>query len=241
MPTSVAATPASGYRYTTDGRMGRLVLDRAAAGNRVSLDMLAGMTHVLETASRDISVLLIESEGPDFCLGRERPEQSQPLPPFDAFRPVARFYKALSGFPGITITAVQGQACGFGVGIALRSDLSLATDEASFLLDEIPKGIPPMFVLSELVDHLHPKHLMDMVFLGSKVDAHNALQMGIVSRVVTFATLKTSALAMAQQLAKTDGALLVECKRYMQVIRATPRTARLDVALSEQTLFSVRP
>lgn len=236
-PSSSSTHP--GFSYSVSGRMGHVILERPDAGNRVSLDMLAGITRILETASSDIHVLLISGAGSNFCMGRERPEQTNPLPPFDAFRPVARFYRALSEFPGLTVTAVQGEACGFGVGIALRSDISLAAADATFMLDEVPKGIPPMFVLSELVDHLHPKHLNDMVFLGRKVDADTALQMGIVSRVESVPGLLPAALAVARQLEQTDGALLAACKRYSQVIRATPKPARLDVALSEQTLFTV--
>ncbi len=201
--------------------------------------MLTAMTEVLRDQEGQAGVLIITAAGDDFCLGRERAEQGTPLPPFDAFRPVAGFYRALSEFPGLTIAAVHGRAAGFGVGMAIRADVCLASEEANFTLDEIPHGIPPMFVLSELVDHLHPKHLMEMVMTGRTVPASEACSMGLVSRLVAPEDLSAAVLDMARSLAGPKATLIRECKRYMRGIRAVPTAGRLDVALSEQTLYAV--
>src|SRR5690606_10250522 len=129
--------------YTFANGLGHLHLDRPQAGNRLSLDMMAAIQALLSSESARAGVLLISAEGPDFCLGRERAEQtSTPVPPFDAFRPVAAFYRALSEYPGLTIAAVQGRSTGFGVGLALRADITLAADDATFTLDEVAHGIP---------------------------------------------------------------------------------------------------
>ncbi|MDX3906697.1 MAG: enoyl-CoA hydratase/isomerase family protein [Pigmentiphaga sp.] len=228
-----------GFLYSVEDGWGHLQLDRPDAGNRVGLEMLVAMTELLRTEPQHAGVLLISAAGKDFCLGRERAEQTTPVTPFDAFRPVAAFYRALSEFPGLTIAAVQGRATGFGVGMALRTDLCLAADDASFTLDEIPHGIPPMFVLSELVDHLHPKHLMEMILTGRTVAAPEALAMGLVSRTAPAAELLPTARDTAAGLAGPKAPLVASCKQYIRQIRAVPHASRLDAALSAQTLYAV--
>lgn len=228
-----------GYSYTSQQGWGYLRLERPQAGNRVSLDMLRAMTGLLQQESGRTGVILISASGADFCLGRERSEQTSPVAPFDAFRPVAAFYRALSDFAGLTISAVHGRAAGFGVGIALRTDICLAADDASFTLDEVPHGIPPMFVLAELVDHLHPKHLMEMVMTGRAVDAAEAVALGIASRLHPAAELASAAEASTRRMAESRAELIVACKRYMRQIRAVPHANRLDTALSAQTLYAM--
>lgn len=239
MPDSSNRGQEQGYAYTSQPGWGHLRLDRPQAGNRVGLGMLSALTELLRGESGRTGVLLISAAGEDFCLGRERSEQTSPVPPFDAFRPVAAFYRALSDFDGLTIAAVQGHAAGFGVGIALRADICLAASDARFTLDEIPHGIPPMFVLSELVDHLHPKHLMEMVMTGRTVGAAEAMALGIASRVHPAGELASAAEAAARQMAESKAALLAACKRYMRQIRAVPHASRLDAALSAQTLYAL--
>ncbi|OVZ57267.1 hypothetical protein CDO44_19430 [Pigmentiphaga sp. NML080357] len=239
MSNAHANAAGSGFTYSTEDGWGHLRLDRPQAGNRVALEALAAMTALLDSERGRAGVLLLSAAGPDFCLGRERAEQAAPIPPFDAFRPVAAFYRALSEFPGLTISAVQGRAAGFGVGMALRTDVCLASDDASFTLDEIPHGIPPMFVLSELVDHMHPKHLMEMVLTGRTVAAPEALAMGIASRTLPAGQLLSTAREMAGRLSGSKADLVAVCKRYTRQIRAVPHASRLDAALSAQTRYAV--
>lgn len=239
MSEHLAGSKEQGYSYTSQQGWGHLRLERPQAGNRVSLDMLHAMTGLLQEESGRTGVILISASGADFCLGRERSEQTSPVAPFDAFRPVAAFYRALSDFAGLTISAVHGRAAGFGVGIALRTDICLAADDASFTLDEVPHGIPPMFVLAELVDHLHPKHLMEMVMTGWAVDAAQAVALGIASRMHPAAELASTAEASARRMAESRAELIVACKRYMRQIRAVPHANRLDAALSAQTLYAM--
>lgn len=239
MPENTIGSREQGFIYTSQQGWSHLRFERPQAGNRVSLDMLRAMTDLLRQESGRTGVILISGQGADFCLGRERSEQSSPVAPFDAFRPVAAFYRALSDFAGLTLSAVHGRALGFGVGIALRSDICLAADDASFTLDEVPHGIPPMFVLAELVDHLHPKHLMEMVMTGRSVDAAEAVALGIASRMHPAAELAQAAETAARRMAESHAGLIVACKRYMRQIRAVPHANRLDTALSAQTMYAV--
>lgn len=239
MPHSQANISGQGFQYTVQDGWRHLQIERPDAGNRLSLEMLATLTELLQAESQRAGVLLLSSTGKDFCLGRERAEQSTPTPPFDAFRPVAAFYRALSEFPGLTISAVQGRAVGFGVGMALRTDLCIAADDSTFTLEEIPHGIPPMFVLSELVDHLHPKHMMEMILTGRTVEAAEALAMGLISRTVAADALAATARETAGKLG-SQAPLVAVCKQYIRQIRAVPHASRLDAALSAQTLYAVK-
>ncbi|WP_299452265.1 enoyl-CoA hydratase/isomerase family protein [uncultured Pigmentiphaga sp.] len=238
MSTTDHVTSGQNFRYSVRDGWGHLQLERPEAGNRLDLETLSAITKLLHAESQHVGVLLISATGQDFCLGRERMEKSAAVSPFEAFKPVAAFYEALSGFPGLTISAVQGRAVGFGVGLVLRTDLCIAGDDASFTLEEILHDIPPMFVLAELVDHLPPKHLMEMIFTGRPVAAPEALAMGLISRTVPSVDLASTARDMAAAIAKSHTSLISACKQYIKQIRAVPQSSRLNVALSAQTLYS---
>lgn len=72
-------------------------------------------------------------------------------------------YRALWHAPIATIAAVHGRAHGFGCGLCGACDIVVATDDASFALPEMAKGIPPTPVMRALQD-VNRKTLLDMVY-----------------------------------------------------------------------------
>jgi len=101
------------------------------------------------------------------------------------------------------IAAVNGAALGGGFGLMLACDLVVAADTATFGTPEVKLGLFPMMVAAKLIRHLGPKQAMELALTGERIDAHRALALGLVNRVVDGAHLP----GQAEELARSIGSL----------------------------------
>jgi enoyl-CoA hydratase/carnithine racemase len=215
------------------GRGARVVIRRAEEGNRFTAAMVVQLRDRLRELSGSVDVLTLGAEGRDFCLGRDRKEAKAGTP-YDSFKLVTELNEAFAEFPGIVVSGVRGRAEGFGVGLVMRSDIAIASDGASFILDEVSHGIAPMFIMAAIVDHLSPKRIADLIFTGREVDAAEALQIGFVSRVVPDGEVQGTVDKTAEDLLSRDSDVLRACKRYLKEVRTIPAGGRLPYALVHQ-------
>jgi enoyl-CoA hydratase/carnithine racemase len=222
-----------------ENRVAHLVLARPGAANAFTGAMLAELLAALARAAAEADILLIRAAGADFSLGRDRQEPRSGAP-YDAFRLISDVNSALAAFPGIAVSAVQGRAYGFAVGMVMRSDIALAADDARFALDEVKLGIPPMFIMAEILEHLPPKSALDIVLSSREFGAAEAKELGLVSRVLPRERMQAAAEELVRELASRDPAVLRASKRYLASVRELPPAARAAYALVEQTRFSER-
>lgn len=224
-------------RYKVTDRVGEVVIARAAAGNAFTSEMVRRFGEIMEQAARDADILTLSGEGSDFSIGRDRHEPKSGTP-FESFRPIAALNEAIAAFPGIMIAAVRGRASGLGVGLIMRSDIAIAAADARFLLDEVAHGIPPMFIMEEMVEHLPSKRALEIVLGAREFDAEEALQMGLLSRVVPAAGFDAVLGEFVASLRGREREVVLACKRYLRAVKKIPRDARSDFALVEQTKFA---
>jgi len=225
---------------TIESRVARLVLHRPDVGNVFDTAMLTQMLAALKRAGADADVVLLSGAGDDFSLGRDRKEPKGGTTPYHAFNLITEVNAALAACPGIVVAAVQGRALGFAVGLVMRCDIAIAAADARFALDEVSLGIPPMLIMAEIFEHLPPKHALDMVLSSREIAAAEAQAMGLVSRVVPAAQLRSAADAFVAELRGRDPAVLAACKRYFGSGRHLPAAARGPHSLVEQTRFTER-
>jgi enoyl-CoA hydratase/carnithine racemase len=219
-------------------RVGELIIRRPSTGNAFTGEMVDALCEIMNLASRDADIVTLTGEGADFTVGRDR-TGPPPASPFAAFSAISALNKAIAAYPGILVARVRGRAFGLGVGLILRSDIAIAADDARFGLDEVAHGIPPMFVMEELVDHLPGKRVLDIVLSGREFGAEEALQMGLISRTVAAPMLDQAAGEFVALVRGRDRSVVLACKRYLRAVRAMPRDARGAFALVEQTQFAL--
>jgi len=225
-------------RFKTEGHLGEILIDRPDAGNAVTAEMARQFAETVRGAADQCDILVVKGAGSDFTIGRDRHEPKGGSP-FDAFRTVSGLNRAIAAFPGIIVASVRGRAHGLGVGLVMRSDIAIASDNAQFGLDEVAHGIPPMFIMEEIVEHLSSKVAFDIVLSGRSFGAQEALQMGLVSRVVPDRDLDANVDELVQTVHARDRNVVLACKRYMRAVRKLPLEARPAFALVEQTEFAM--
>jgi enoyl-CoA hydratase/carnithine racemase len=227
--------------FSVENRVGRLVLQRPAAANAFTTEMLSQMLAALRRAASEADLVAISAAGEDFSLGRDRQDaRAGGAAPFDAFKLIAEVNGALSAFPGIALCSVQGRAFGFALGVVMRADIAIAADDARFMLDEVKLGIPPMFIMAEISEHLAPKSALDIVLSSREFGAAEARQMGLLSRVVRAKDLQATTEELVRELRSRDPQALAASKRYFAAVRKLPPEARSAYALLEQARFAER-
>ena len=219
--------------------IGRLVIQRAPSSNAFTSAMLGRTAEILEAARDACTIIVISADGDDFSLGRDRVEPKNIGGPFVGFSEISRVNAAFGSFPGIIVSAIKGRAFGFGLGLAMRSDIALSADDAHFMLDEVSLGFPPMFLMEVILDHLPPKRALDLILTSREFGADEALAAGLVSRLVPADELDAAIVEFVATLGDRDPEVLKACKHYLSAIRRMPPDARPAHALVEQTRFAV--
>ena len=121
------------------------------------------------------------------------------------------------------IAALNGLAIGGGLEIALACDLIIATDNVQFALPELPLGIIPDAGAIQLLPRRIPYNIaMEMLLLGRWLTVSEAVNYGLVNKVVAAVDLMDSARAWAEQLAKSAPLALQTVK---EVLLAHPYTS----------------
>lgn len=187
-------------------------------------DRMNALTRVLERELReamealakdkDVRVILLTGEGRAFCAGMDM-QELETLPPedirdaslttsFDMNRR-ADYQGRYNYFPAIpkpVISVVNGAAAGLGLIFALYSDFRFAGEKAVFSTAFSRRGLVAehgvAWILSRVAGHAAA---LDLLLSARKIDAQEALAMGLVNRVVADDALMDSAMAYARDLA----------------------------------------
>ena len=100
------------------------------------------------------------------------------------------------------IAAINGYAVGAGCMLALACDIRIASENASFSIPEIKLGFPSGMGAPQRLPRLIPfGAALEMLLTGDRIDAQQALQWGLVNRVVPQAELMDTALDLASRIA----------------------------------------
>lgn len=171
------------------GDIATLTLNRPEKGNAVDSDLMTALIDCLMNvvADRALRLLILEGRGEHFCSGREqdvpRPENATQFA--EALNRIVHVNRLLQSFPGISMAMVQGKAFGFGCGLAIQSDVTLAAQDARFAFPEINAGFPPTIVMSYLGRWINRKKALELVMTGGELTAEEGRLEGLVNRVVS--------------------------------------------------------
>jgi enoyl-CoA hydratase/carnithine racemase len=203
-----------------EGAVATITIDRPAEGNVLTVDMLRALTAAFRRAGdTDAKVILLRSNGGDFCRGRET--KSGPPPSAltirnNVLQPILDVYEAMGNAPQPVVGAVQGAAFGFGCALAAACDLTIAADVARFRLPELEKDLPPTLAMSAMMSRVPRKALTWMVYTTADIDAQTAYRFGIVSEVVPPSELEAATARLLETLTVRSRDALLAVKEYLR-------------------------
>ncbi|QCI64795.1 enoyl-CoA hydratase/isomerase family protein [Phreatobacter stygius] len=194
---------------SVDGPIAVIRLNRPKQLNVLDIAMGEGLLAALRRIAADatIRVVVLAGAGRSFMAGGDLtlfhrdPEKA----PAAATQLIDLFHAAMLAIrqmPQPVIAALQGPVAGGGLGLALACDLGVAADDASFLSAYTKIGTSPdggtTWSLTRL---LGARRAMEVMLLNEPMDAHTALALGLVNRVVPAGDVEAEALAMARKIA----------------------------------------
>jgi len=230
----------------TVARTATLRLTRTEDGNRLTLADIAALGNAIHElgSRRDVKLVVVRADGPDFCLGRAPGAPGQA--PKSALevrnqvtQPILDVYAEIRAAPVPVLAAVQGRASGFGCALVAQCDLAIAAEDAVFCLPEMDHDLPPTLAISAMLHKTPIKPLMHLVYTRATIQAAEALSLGIVGRVVPAAALDNAVQETAAKLASRNRAAICAIKEYaLTAPYAEPNTAARLAANLLATVFS---
>ena len=172
--------------YRVENRVAHLTINREAQRNSISADVIALFFKYLDQAENDQAVRAVCITGAGqkaFCAGADL-GGSMSSDGLDGFQNYADLLKRIATFPKSTVARVNGYCLAGGTGFMLACDIVIAADNARFGTPEVNVGLFPMMIGALIFRNVLRKKAMEMVLLGEKLTAEQALEMGMITRVV---------------------------------------------------------
>jgi enoyl-CoA hydratase len=136
------------------------------------------------------------------------------------------------------MTVVEGRVMGFGLAMTTVSDVSFASDKATFNIPEIEHNVMPTMVMSAIYDRLNKNAILWMAYSADFIDAHMALNFGIVSQVIPEAKLNEAVDRFCQKLLSRPRPAILGLKEYMRVAPRMDDQGALDYARSIHSMVN---
>lgn len=150
---------------------------------------------------------------------------------------IQRIPRALMALDVPTIAAVNGPAIGAGCDLACMCDLRIASERAVFAESFVKVGIVPgdggAWLLPRIIGY---PRAAQMAFTGEMIGADEALQLGLVSRVVPHAGLMDAAMELARRIAANPPHVLRWTKRLLKQAQHEGLDTILTMSASYQAL-----
>lgn len=237
--------------YAVEHAVAVVTLNRPERLNALTKVLEAELREAIALADGDAAVraVVLTGAGRAFCAGMDM-DELEVLPPGDIreqswmraydMNRRADYQTRYSYFPALRkpiIAAINGAAAGLGLVLALYSDFRVASEAAVFATAFAKRGLIAehgiAWILPRLVGHAHA---IDLLMTSRKIDASEALAMGLVNRVVPADALSAEAMALARSLSEEVSPRSVRVMKQ-QLWEAPYQSLGEAVALANREMF----
>ena len=190
-------------------------LNNPQHGNEVTGPMFDTMLSELRAEAKQpqARVLRIRARGNVFCTGRERAGRDATGIGREARR-LIEVKRRLRMSPLISVAEVQGDAFGFGFGLAVVCDFVLVAEHAALGFPEMRSGLPPSAIMAYLGEYTLPRFAFPLVLFGDTITPAYAQQIGLISQVCPAERLALDADALVERILRLDAAAVRRCKEF---------------------------
>jgi methylglutaconyl-CoA hydratase len=186
-----------------------LSLNRPEKRNALNGALVEALVEALVGAGtrEEARVIVLRGEGPDFCAGAdldelERMTEMGAEASLADARRLGSLLLQMRRHPRPIVAAVHGRALAGGCGLATACDLVLASEGAELGYPEVHLGFVPAMVMAILRQKLGESQAFELVTMGHRIPASEALRMGLVNRVLPEGTFHQDVDRFASELAR---------------------------------------
>jgi methylglutaconyl-CoA hydratase len=235
-----SAAASTGLQIDRSGDVLSFTLNNPDHGNEITGAMFDAMLAELrvEAVSPRARVVRIRALGKVFCTGRERAGHDVASIRHESAR-LIELKRTLRLSPLISVTEVQGDAFGFGFGLAIVSDFALVADHASLAFPEMRAGLAPAAIMAYLGEYALPRFVFPLVLFGDPIDPQRALQIGLISQVCSPNNLASEADALVKKICALEPGAARRCKEFFQTAQQNSFDQNCRLAAEALTVGSM--
>jgi enoyl-CoA hydratase len=228
--------------YTLADGVATITLNEPDTRNALSAELLAGLIEAFQRAEADPDarcVVLCSSHERTFSSGANLGGFAGDVPLVHKHFGSERFvdlFKLIGSLTKPTLCAVRGHVLAGALGIALACDLIVASEEATFGTPEINVGTFPFMIMALIYRNVPRKRANELLLLGERLTAQEALAAGIVNRVVTAKEFDAFVADWAAKLASKSPAIMRLGKEAMRRQLDMPLDDALDYLRAQLSL-----
>lgn len=220
-----------------------VTLNRPEKLNALDAELWMGLEEAATAIKLEpnVRVTILTGAGRAFCAGLDLKAVTsaeglstgatfgEPIEGVQYFRNVFSMYEVL---PVPVIAAIQGPCIGGGMEIMLACDIRLAADDAILSIPEVTYGIiPDCGGTQRLPRVVGPSKAKELIFTGRRIDAAEALRIGLVDHVYPLDQLMSETRKLAEEIAALSPAAVRAAKRALNVAMSSS----LELGLSYET------
>ena len=204
---------------TLENGVKRIVFNHPARRNSVDFETIGRFTEAIQqSAEDDTRVVVITGSGDSFCAGADLQALGDgDLENYDVTKSLRDRINpgilAMRGLPKPIIARVHGHAAGVGCNYALAADIIIASDEAFFGQVFVKIALMPdgggTYFLPHLVGY---NKAFELMALGDSISAQEALDLGMVNRVVPIGDLDKTVSILTDRLVKAPAIAVAKIK-----------------------------
>lgn len=202
-----------------------IALGDAAAGNALSLPMMAALRAALRQAQADpaVRVARIQARGRHFCVGADLGWIGA-LATGDAalwqagMDELLRLLEDLRRLDKPVVARVHGAVVGGGVGLLCLCDAVIATQDSRWKLPELPLGMVPTALIAPLRARVAPAALKRLLFEARTWDGSEALAFGLATELAPVTALDAAVAARVAQFASLPPGAFGATKRLLATL-----------------------
>ncbi|MBK7393533.1 MAG: enoyl-CoA hydratase/isomerase family protein [Chloracidobacterium sp.] len=211
----------------SNGSVQTITLNRPDKRNALNDQLIEALKDALREADADESLraIVFRGAGKDFCSGADLSALQKIATAsyeenIEDARSLAELFALIRNVRKPVIAAVHGRALAGGCGLALGCDLVVAGNSARFGFPEVKIGFVPAMVAAILRRNLGEKKSFELLTQGFEFTAAEALQLGLINRVVPDDELTAAVMDLASVYTKVSGSAVAMTKRLLYDIDA---------------------
>jgi 2-(1,2-epoxy-1,2-dihydrophenyl)acetyl-CoA isomerase len=236
----------STVRVSYEDELALITIDRPEQSNALDSATARALRDAIQDASERVRVAIVTGSGRAFCAGGDLQELERWTDLSEEeigsvlYAGYQGMIRAIRASPAVVIAAVNGAAVGAGMDLALACDVRLATESARFGQVWVRLGVIPGTGGAYLTQALAgPGRAAELLLTGDIISAPEALEAGLVNRVVPAAELLTEARALAARILRNPPEGVVANKRaYVAVTEAAVEAALAHAASVQPRRFT---
>ena len=193
--------------YARRDAVATVTINRPDARNALSHEVVVELRAAFDEARRDagVRVIVLTGAGSVFCAGADLNSFRSEQPELDRHlqrRQLAELFLDMTRLGKPTLARVNGHALAGGFGLVAACDLAVAVSDAQFGMPEVNVGLFPMMIMAIVFRNLPRKAAMELMLTGKRIDAAEAVRLGLVNRQVTADRLDAEVGTLAAELAR---------------------------------------